>query len=60
MIISRYTFGYYGVIIPCIFNLVGMIGFSILNGILGGQALAAVNTDLSWTYVVLDISTSTN
>ncbi|KAF5383051.1 hypothetical protein D9615_004948 [Tricholomella constricta] len=52
MIISRYSFGYFGVIIPCIVNLVVMIGFSVLNSILGGQALASVSfcgyTVLNW------------
>ena len=43
---------YYGVIIPCIMNLIGMIGFSILNCILGGQVLASVSDDnISWTCV---------
>ncbi|RDB27544.1 Purine-cytosine permease fcyB [Hypsizygus marmoreus] len=57
MIISRYSFGYYGVIIPCIFNLIGMIGFSILNCILGGQALASVSNDnLSWTVGIVIIA----
>ncbi|TFK28476.1 NCS cytosine-purine permease [Coprinopsis marcescibilis] len=55
MIISRYTFGYYGVIIPCIFNLISMLGFSILNAILGGQALASVTTNLSWTVGIVVI-----
>lgn len=37
----------------CLLNLIGMCGFSILNCILGGQALASVsNQDLSWTYVL--------
>ncbi|KAF8898130.1 NCS cytosine-purine permease [Gymnopilus junonius] len=50
MTLSRYTFGYYGVIIPCILNLIGIIGFCTLNCILGGQALASVtNGHLSWT-----------
>jgi len=50
MIISRYSFGYYGVIIPCILNLVVMCGFSILNCILGGQTLASVTKhNLSWS-----------
>lgn len=45
---------YYGVIIPCIFNLIGMCGFCILNSILGGQTLAAAaDGNLSWTYVSL-------
>lgn len=40
---------YYGVIIPSIFNLVGMCGFCILNGILGGQTLSSVSGgSLSW------------
>jgi purine-cytosine permease-like protein len=31
-------------------NIIGMMGFSILNCILGGQTLAAVsNGSLSWT-----------
>ncbi|KAF9482731.1 NCS cytosine-purine permease [Pholiota conissans] len=57
MIISRYSFGYYGVIIPCIMNLIGMIGFSILNSIIGGQALASVSShNLSWTVGIVVIS----
>ena len=41
---------YYGVIIPNLFNLVTMVGFMILNCILGGQTLAAVSDgNLSWT-----------
>ncbi|KAF8991748.1 cytosine-purine permease [Cyathus striatus] len=57
MIIARYCFGYYGVIIPCALNLIGMCGFSILNCILGGQALASVNGEhLSWTVGIVIIS----
>ena len=41
---------YFGVIIICILNLIGLVGFSILNCILGGQALASVSGgSLSWT-----------
>lgn len=44
-------FRYYGVIIPCLLNLIGMCGFCILNCILGGQTLASVsNGNLSWRY----------
>ena len=47
---SNVSSRYYGVIAACIMNLIGMIGFSILNSILGGQALASVsNQHLSWT-----------
>ena len=43
---------YYGVIIPSIFNLCSMTGFSILNCILGGQTLASIsNGQLSWRCV---------
>ncbi|KDR72650.1 hypothetical protein GALMADRAFT_126262 [Galerina marginata CBS 339.88] len=50
MTLSRFTFGYYGVIVPCILNLIGVIGFGTLNCILGGQALASVTDGrLSWT-----------
>ncbi|KAF8223465.1 NCS cytosine-purine permease [Tricholoma matsutake] len=56
MIISRYSFGYYGVIFPCILNLVVMCGFSILNCILGGQTLASVTNNLSWTVGIVIIT----
>ncbi|TFK28475.1 hypothetical protein FA15DRAFT_700929 [Coprinopsis marcescibilis] len=55
MVLSRYAFGYYGVIIPSIFNLVTMLGFSILSAILGGQALASITTNLSWTVGIVVI-----
>ncbi|KAF8872734.1 NCS cytosine-purine permease [Infundibulicybe gibba] len=43
---------YYGVILPCVLNLIGMCGFCILNCILGGQTLASVaGGNLSWTSV---------
>ncbi|KAF8991745.1 cytosine-purine permease [Cyathus striatus] len=57
MIIARYSFGYFGIIIPCILNLLGLCGFSILNCILGGQTLASVNSEhLSWTVGIVVIS----
>lgn len=67
MIQSRYSFGYvclfsifvtvrlsssyFGIIIPAILNLIGLCGFNILNGILGGQALASVSSNMSWECV---------
>jgi len=49
---ARYSFGFYGVIIPSILNCVTMGGFMILNCILGGQTLASVTDGrLSWTCV---------
>ncbi|KIM74151.1 hypothetical protein PILCRDRAFT_828567 [Piloderma croceum F 1598] len=57
MVQARYSFGYYGVILPCIFNLIGMCGFCILNSILGGQTLAAVaDNDLSWSVGIVIIA----
>ncbi|KIL56924.1 hypothetical protein M378DRAFT_434337 [Amanita muscaria Koide BX008] len=58
MIMSRYSFGYYGVIVTCILNLAGMCGFGTLNSILGGQALSsAADGKLSWTVgiVIIDV-----
>ncbi|KAJ3510104.1 hypothetical protein NLJ89_g4866 [Agrocybe chaxingu] len=50
MILARYTFGYYGVIVPCALNLLTGLGFAVLNCILGGQTLASVTDGrLSWT-----------
>ncbi|KAJ3508559.1 hypothetical protein NLJ89_g5692 [Agrocybe chaxingu] len=50
MVLARYTFGYYGAIVPCMLNLVVVVTFSMLNCILGGQTLASVTDGrLSWT-----------
>ncbi|KAF5392918.1 hypothetical protein D9757_001063 [Collybiopsis confluens] len=50
MVQARYSFGYYGVILPCVLNMINMFGFCILNAILGGQTLASVaNGNLTWT-----------
>lgn len=36
----------------CILDIIGLIGFAILNCIVGGQALASVaDGDLSWRYI---------
>ena len=43
MIVARYSFGYYGSILPSLLNLVTFMGFLILNLILGGETLAAVS-----------------
>ncbi|KAG6334992.1 hypothetical protein ID866_4093 [Astraeus odoratus] len=56
MVASRYSFGYYGLIIPTILNLIGLCGFNILNCILGGQALSSVsNNSMSWTVGIVII-----
>ncbi|KAH7911184.1 permease for cytosine/purines, uracil, thiamine, allantoin-domain-containing protein [Hygrophoropsis aurantiaca] len=57
MVLSRYTFGYYGIIIPAILNLIGLCGFNILNCILGGQALSSVTGgSMSWTVGIVIIA----
>ncbi|KAI0252914.1 NCS cytosine-purine permease, partial [Lactifluus subvellereus] len=53
--LSRYTFGYYGVMVPSLFSIMSGVGFCILNSILGGQALATV-ANISWTVGILIIS----
>lgn len=50
-IIRLIPFSYFGIIIPAILNLIGLCGFNILNGILGGQALASVSNNMSWKCV---------
>ncbi|KAJ8587361.1 NCS cytosine-purine permease [Rhizopogon salebrosus TDB-379] len=55
MIQARYSFGYFGIIIPAILNLIGLCGFNILNGILGGQALASVSNNMSWNVGIIII-----
>lgn len=42
MVQARYSWGYFPTCIACILNATGMIGFTILNNILGGQTLSAV------------------
>ncbi|KDQ60371.1 hypothetical protein JAAARDRAFT_126119 [Jaapia argillacea MUCL 33604] len=54
---ARYSFGYYGVILPCVLNCINMCGFCILNCILGGQALSSVsNGHLSWSVGIVVIA----
>lgn len=43
MVQSRFSWGYFPACIACLLNAVGMIGFMILNNILGGQTLSAVS-----------------
>jgi len=52
---SRYTFGYYGAMVPSLLTLTLAVGFSILNNIVGGQALASI-ANISWTVGIVIIS----
>ncbi|KAF8480409.1 NCS cytosine-purine permease, partial [Russula ochroleuca] len=52
---SRYTFGYYGAMAPSFLAITAGVIFSILNSILGGQALSSV-ANISWTVGIVIIS----
>ncbi|KAF8480312.1 NCS cytosine-purine permease, partial [Russula ochroleuca] len=52
---SRYTFGYYGAMVPSLLSLISNVGFCTLNCILGGQALASI-ANISWTVGIVIIS----
>ncbi|KAK2596973.1 hypothetical protein N8I77_012851 [Diaporthe amygdali] len=43
MVLSRFYFGYYGVKLIAIFNILACLGWSSVNVIVGAQLLAAVN-----------------
>ncbi|KAF9064312.1 purine-cytosine permease [Rhodocollybia butyracea] len=45
MVQSRYSFGYYGAMLPAALNVFSQIGWLVINSIVGGQVLAAVSTD---------------
>ncbi|KAG8950959.1 hypothetical protein FRC03_012685 [Tulasnella sp. 419] len=57
MVQARYSWGYYLVAIPAAFNLVTMMGFMILNCILGGETLSSVSEGrLSWNVGIVVIA----
>ncbi|TFK49312.1 cytosine-purine permease [Heliocybe sulcata] len=55
MIQGRYSWGYYGAIIPSALNVFTMQGFLVLNCIVGGQTLAAVSDNLNDTLGIVII-----
>ncbi|CAE6534466.1 unnamed protein product [Rhizoctonia solani] len=49
MVQARYSFGWFGAIVPGVFNLLAMMGYNILNAILAGQTLSVVSGGkMSW------------
>ncbi|EST09023.1 Permease [Kalmanozyma brasiliensis GHG001] len=44
MIHCRYSFGYFGASLICVLNAASMLGYCILNSIVGGQTLSAVSS----------------
>ncbi|KAI0056606.1 purine-cytosine permease [Artomyces pyxidatus] len=55
MVQSRFSFGFYGAIIPSTLNAFSLMGFLILNTIVGGQTLAAVSPRLNDTVGIVVI-----
>ncbi|KAK7684938.1 hypothetical protein QCA50_011773 [Cerrena zonata] len=55
MVTARFSFGYYGAIIPSALTVFSMQGFLILNCIIGGQTLASVSGHLDDTLGIVII-----
>lgn len=51
----RYFCRYYGASLPSLLNAVSLQGFLVINSIVGGQTLASVSKDLSWTVGIVII-----
>ncbi|KAJ7636859.1 cytosine-purine permease [Roridomyces roridus] len=49
MVQARFSWGYYGAILPSIFNVASMMGYLILGVMVGGQLLAGASGHLSST-----------
>ncbi|KAI0316074.1 cytosine-purine permease [Amylostereum chailletii] len=56
MVHARYSWGFYGAMIPAILNVFTMQSFLILNTIIGGQTLASVSSHLNATLGIVIIS----
>ncbi|KAL8869465.1 MAG: hypothetical protein Q9174_004253 [Haloplaca sp. 1 TL-2023] len=59
MVLSRFFFGWYGVKIIAVFNILACIGWSSVNVIVGAQLLHAVNNDLPGFAGVIIIAAAT-
>ncbi|KAI0711394.1 purine-cytosine permease [Earliella scabrosa] len=55
MVLARYSWGYYGSLLPSAFTVFSMQGFLILNCIIGGQTLASVSDHLNETLGIVII-----
>ncbi|KAI0363971.1 hypothetical protein BV20DRAFT_957222 [Pilatotrama ljubarskyi] len=56
MVQSRFSWGYYGAILPSLLNVLSMQGYLIVNTIIGGQTLAEVSGHLSATLGIVVIA----
>ncbi|KAI4862812.1 permease for cytosine/purines, uracil, thiamine, allantoin-domain-containing protein [Hypoxylon rubiginosum] len=59
MVLSRFYFGYYGVKLVALFNVLACIGWSSVNVIVGAQFFHAVNQDVPGWAGILVISVAT-
>ncbi|KAI9821121.1 MAG: purine-cytosine permease [Pycnora praestabilis] len=59
MVLSRFFFGYYGVKIIAIFNILACVGWSSVNVIVGAQLLNAVNSDVPGYAGIIIIAAAT-
>jgi len=59
MVLSRFYFGYYGVKIIAVFNILACIGWSCVNTIVGAQLLHAVNHNVPGYGGILIIAAAT-
>ncbi|KAI0634844.1 cytosine-purine permease [Trametes polyzona] len=55
MVLARYSWGYFGSILPSAFTVFSMQGFMILNCIIGGQTFASVSSHLDDTLGIVII-----
>ncbi|KAG1815189.1 permease for cytosine/purines, uracil, thiamine, allantoin-domain-containing protein [Suillus subaureus] len=55
MVQARFSWGYFGAIIPTVLNVFSMQGFLILNCIVGGQTLASLSSRLNDTLGIVII-----
>lgn len=54
MVLSRFFFGFYGVKIIAVFNVLACIGWSSVNVIVGAQLIHAVNNDVpGWAGIII-------
>ncbi|KAG2092522.1 cytosine-purine permease [Suillus discolor] len=53
---ARFSWGYFGAIIPAVLNVFSLQGFLILNCIVGGQALASLSSHLDDTLGIVIIA----
>jgi len=56
MVLSRFWFGWWGVKLIAIFNILACLGWSAVNSIAGAQLIAAVNSDVPGYAGILIIS----